>query len=242
MLARFGIPELGDKMPEKEGNILSVPVESQAETAHRKLEELIVTLKLPPGSKWSEEGLGDLISIGRTPVREAVKRLQNDSLLRILPRHGVMVAEIDLHQQLLVVELRRELEMFITKRANQRASLSERDELANMADALETSGMTDVHSYLRHVFVVNRTIAELAGNPFAEKAISPLLALSRRFFFKFYPELHNLEVVGKLHASRARAISEDNEGEALKRAEKLMDVIEEYTHKLFYKSVGTLRR
>lgn len=216
-------------------------VESQAETAHRKLEELIVTLELPPGSKWSEESLGELISIGRTPVREAVKRLQNDSLLRILRRHGVMVAEIDLHQQLLVIEFRRDLELFITERAAQRASTRERSELGDMANAMAQSGMTDVQSYLRHVFDINRQIAKLAGNPFAEKAISPLLALSRRFYFKYYPELDNLELVGTLHSARARAIAENNEEEALQKAQKLIDVIEDYTRKLFYKSVGVAR-
>ena len=216
--------------------------ESMAETAHRKLEELIVTLELPPGSKWSEEILGGLISIGRTPVREAVKRLQNDYLLRILPRHGVMVAEIDLHQQILVVEARRELEIFITSRACRRASRVDREALLEMAKAMESSGISDVHSYLRHLFAVNRTIAKLAGNPFSEKAISPLLALSRRFYFKFHPEIDNLNVVGHLHASRAMQIAAGNEADALNTAAQLMDVIENYTHDLFYKSVGASPR
>lgn len=229
-------------MKEKQQQLATDPSESHAEAAHRKLEELIVTLELPPGSKWSEESLGELISIGRTPVREAVKRLQNDSLLRIIPKHGVMVAEIDLQQQLLVVELRRELEVFITRRATRRASVEERAQLGEMADVMETAGIADVRSYLRHLFHVNRTVARLAGNPFAEKAISPLLALSRRFYFKFYPELRNLETVGKLHAARARAISKENEVDALQAVADLMDVIEEYTHNLFYKSVGALKR
>lgn len=229
-------------MPQKSEPGAQDRVESQAESAHRKLEELIVTLELPPGSKWSEESLGELILIGRTPVREAVKRLQSDSLLRIIPKHGVMVAEIDLQQQLLVIELRRELELFITRRATRRASYEERVALKEMAEAMETAGISDVHSYLRHLFDVNRTVARLAGNPFAEKAISPLLALSRRFYFKFYPELRNLEVVGRLHAARARAIAEEKEDEALAIATSLMNVVEEFTHKLFYKSVGVLKR
>ena len=227
---------------ESQNNLVTDPAESHAETAHRKLEELIVTLELPPGSKWSEEGLGELISIGRTPVREAVKRLQNDSLLRIVPKHGVMIAEIDLQQQLLVTELRRELEVFITLRATKRASVEDRAKLGDMANVMETAGIADVRSYLRHLFDVNRTVARLAGNPFAEKAISPLLALSRRFYFKFYPELRNLETVGRLHAARARAISRESEKDALQAVGDLMDVIEEYTHNLFYKSVGALKR
>ena len=212
--------------------------ESHADMAHRKLEELIVTLKLPPGSKWSEESLGELISIGRTPVREAVKRLENDSLLRILPRHGVMVAEVDLRHQMLVVELRRELELFITTRATRRASMREREALLAMATRMAESGTTDVLSYLRHLFEINGVIARLAGNPFAEKAISPLHALSRRFYFQYYLELDNLAVVGNLHASRAQAIAEKDEARAVEHARELMDVIYDYTQDLFYRSIG----
>src|SRR5690606_27050827 len=82
---------------------IAAPAESQADTAHRRLEEMIVTLQLPPGSHWSEEGLAERIGIGRTPVREAVKRLQADYLVSILPRHGLMITEINTHEQLLVI-------------------------------------------------------------------------------------------------------------------------------------------
>jgi DNA-binding GntR family transcriptional regulator len=82
------------------------PNRSLAEAAHSLLEEMIVTLQLKPGSLWSEEALSERIAIGRTPVREAAKRLQADSRVRILPRHGLQIAEIDLHEQLQVVDLR----------------------------------------------------------------------------------------------------------------------------------------
>ena len=60
-----------------------------ADIAHSKLEELIVTLELAPGSLWSEAMLSDRIGIGRTPVREAVQRLAWEQLLTIIRRHGV---------------------------------------------------------------------------------------------------------------------------------------------------------
>ena len=66
-----------------------------ADIAHSKLEELIVTLELAPGSLWSEAMLSDRIGIGRTPVREAVQRLAWERLVTIIRRHGIRISDID---------------------------------------------------------------------------------------------------------------------------------------------------
>ena len=52
--------------------------ESLAELAYRQLEEMIVTLKLEPGSIVNERALTDITGMGRTPVREALQRLQQE--------------------------------------------------------------------------------------------------------------------------------------------------------------------
>src|SRR6478609_2474100 len=88
-----------------------------ADIAHSKLEELIVTLELPPGSLWSEVSLSERIGIGRTPVREAVQRLAWERLVTIIRRHGIKISEIDVHEQMLVVEMRREVERLVATRA-----------------------------------------------------------------------------------------------------------------------------
>ncbi|MGL4558190.1 MAG: GntR family transcriptional regulator, partial [Afipia sp.] len=135
----------------------SLPPASQADLAHQRLEEMIVTLQLPPGSHWSEEGLADEIGIGRTPVREAVKRLQADYLVSILPRHGLMITEINVHDQLLVIEFRRELEAFISKRAALRITASDRDILSIAAREIDNAGIKgNLEKYLREVVNANR--------------------------------------------------------------------------------------
>ena len=94
-----------------------------ADIAHSKLEELIVTLELAPGSLWSEAMLSDRIGIGRTPVREAVQRLAWERLVTIIRRHGIRISDIDPHEQMLVVELRKEFEPLVASRAARRASI-----------------------------------------------------------------------------------------------------------------------
>jgi DNA-binding GntR family transcriptional regulator len=218
---------------------IAVPPESQADTAHRRLEEMIVTLQLPPGSHWSEEGLAEKIGIGRTPVREAVKRLQADYLVSILPRHGLMITEINTHEQLLVIEFRRELEIFISTRAARRILAADRERLLAIADEIETAGQKgNLEKYLLEVFKANGLIAKTAGNPFAARSISALHALSRRFYYRYESDLQNLGAMGHLHAERARAVAQQDEKKALANVTALMEQIENYTRKIFEVSVG----
>src|SRR6187455_1012566 len=106
---------------------------SLSEQAFSMLEEMIVTLQLPPGSLWSESTLSESLGIGRTPVREALQRLAEYHMVVILRRHGIRIAEVNEHEQLLVLETRRELERLISARAARRASASEKQTLAAMA-------------------------------------------------------------------------------------------------------------
>ena len=214
--------------------------ESMAGAAHRRLEELIVTLQLEPGSRWSEESLSNMIEVGRTPVREAVKRLQSDHLIKILPRHGLMIAEINLQEQLLVIELRRELELLVSIRAARRSLGPERLELGKKADLIEQVCRDgDLAGYLREVSNISLFIAKIARNPFAERSISPLVALSRRFYFKYFSEIITLREGGALHAARARAVAAADEEATMTTTTALMDQVEAYTRRIFMRSFGS---
>lgn len=211
---------------------------SLATAAHETLEELIITLQLPPGSLWSEEALSERIGIGRTPVREAIKRLQANDLIHILPRQGLMIAEIDQHEQMRIVDFRRVLELFVSVRAARRSLADEREAFGSMADAIEASAASmDVLAYLRRVFTVNAAVARAARNPLAMRTIASVHALSRRFYFKYAVDLNNLEQVACLHATRARAIATGDEHAAERAATELMDVIEAYTKDIFSRTL-----
>ena len=63
-----------------------------------RLRNLIVTGVLAPGTKLNERELCDQLAISRTPVREAIKTLIQDGLLRALPNHSAVVSELDLDE------------------------------------------------------------------------------------------------------------------------------------------------
>src|SRR5260370_40270081 len=88
--------------------------------AYAQIEELIVTLQLPPGTVLSELVLADRLGIGRTPIREALQRLSRDRRVNILPRRGVLVSQIDLRSQLRLLEVGRPLARVMARRAPER--------------------------------------------------------------------------------------------------------------------------
>ena len=86
---------------------MSKPSMSLAEKAYDRVEEMIVTLELEPGSVFSEVELSKRIEIGRTPLREALQRLSADRLVKTMPRRGMVVTEINIREQLALLETRR---------------------------------------------------------------------------------------------------------------------------------------
>lgn len=207
---------------------------SLADQAHQKLEELIVTLELAPGSVWSEVSLADKLNTGRTPVREAAQRLAASHLLQIVPRHGIMITVPSIHDQLLVLETRRELERLIAQRAARRALPEERERMRETVEQLEASGQSqDVVAYLRSVYKANQLMAELARNRFASEAIAPLHALSRRFYYMHHKYLNDLPLASQYHARVARAIVDGDEQEAGIASDVMMDYIEMFTRESF---------
>ncbi len=206
---------------------------SLSDQAFSLLEEMIVTLQLPPGSLWSEATLSETLGIGRTPVREAVQRLAEYHLVVILRRLGIQIADVDEQGQLLVLETRRELERLISARAARRASAEEKQSLATMAQALlEAGNAGDIVEMLRQYFVAKKFMARCAGNRFSEQSIAPLYTLSRRFYFMHHKELDNLAEVARLHAELLRAVATGDEKEAAAACDRQIDYAEAFAKRI----------
>src|SRR5262249_29058654 len=95
--------------------------ESLAQPGHPGRREQIVTLRLKPGDVLSEQSLSATTKFGRPPIREALQRLSREGLITILPRKGVLVSDINPRNQLLLLEVRRELERLLSRTGAERA-------------------------------------------------------------------------------------------------------------------------
>ena len=71
---------------------------------------LIVTLALAPGSMVTEKELIALAGFGRTPVREAIQKLEWQGLIAVRPRAGLQITALDPTYPALILQARRQLE------------------------------------------------------------------------------------------------------------------------------------
>jgi DNA-binding GntR family transcriptional regulator len=200
--------------------------------AYHELEEMIVTLRLPPGTVLSEQTLALKLKIGRTPIREALQRLARDGLVVIMPRRGIMVSEINLKLQLRLLEVRRELERLMAKLAAERGTPEERQEFAEIAAGmLKAADKSDDIEFMRLDQRFNFLIATTARNEFARRSMGLMNALSRRFWYQHYQEVADLPLAAKLHAAVAEAIAEKKPKTAASASDKLIDYIEDFARK-----------
>ena len=205
-------------------------VETLTEQAYREIEERIVTLQLKPGEFLSEYALSESLRIGRTPIREALQRLAHEGLVTILPRKGILVSETDPRKQLLVLEVRRELERLLCRAGAQRATEEERQRFRTLADGMRRAGKTnDDIQFMRLDRELNVLISEAAHNAFASRAMQLLHGHSRRFWYLHYKQAADLPLCAKLHADQARAIADGDVQKATQASDRLIDYTETFT-------------
>jgi DNA-binding GntR family transcriptional regulator len=204
---------------------------SLTDRAYSHLEEMIVTLQLPPGNAVSEIALSRRLGIGRTPIREALHRLARERLVTILPRRGIIVSEINVKSQLRLLEVRREVERLVAKSAARRATPEERARFLELARRFEKSAKTnDDVSFMRVDREFNELSVMAAHNEFAAGAMSLMHSLSRRFWYMHYKQAADLPLTAKLHADIARSIGAGDEAAAGKAMDKLVDTVTKFTH------------
>src|SRR5262249_20994872 len=108
------------------GHVRNAPSARRAESltarASRAIEARNVSVRLKPGDVLSEQSLSVSTKFGRTPIREALQRLSREGLITILPRKGVLVSDINPRNQLLLLEVRRELERLLSRTGAERAT------------------------------------------------------------------------------------------------------------------------
>lgn len=199
------------------------PPGTLAERAYSVLEEMIVTLQLPPGSALSDAELSARLSIGRTPIREAIQRLAAAHLVEIVAHRAILVSRITIEEQILILETRRDLERLVARRAARLGTASERARLAELSGEMTAVAEdNDGVEFLRADAEFNELMATCSRNPFATRALAPLYALSRRFWFARHGEA-DLVASAKVHVDLMTAIIDQDEERAATASDGVLD-------------------
>src|SRR5690348_13275310 len=154
---------------ERPNSVVAVPGELLADRAYAELRDRIVTLAIAPGEPINEDALGRELEMGRTPVREAIKRLALERLVTVFPRRGTFASEINITDLAHISDVRQQLEGHAAYRAAQRLTAEQRAELDELLIALERHEGSAQHEALMVLDAdVHRFIHRCAGNPYLE--------------------------------------------------------------------------
>ena len=155
-----------------------------AERAYLELRERIVTLGLPPGRALREDDLMRELRIGRTPLREAVKRLALEKLVAVQPRRGTFVTDVDSADIAHITEVRAELEGFAAALAAERMDRPRARRAQALLDETERLSADGNHDALmRFDEGIHRFTWETAGNPYLTETLERYFTLSLRVWY-----------------------------------------------------------
>jgi len=155
-----------------------------AERAYADLRDRIVTLRLAPGTALREDDLMRELAIGRTPLREAVKRLALESLVAVQPRRGTFVTSVDSADIAHITEVRVELEAQAASLAAVRMDDAGRRRLLDLTAELDAlAADAGPEPLIRLDERVHREIWQAAGNPYLLDTLERLFALSLRVWY-----------------------------------------------------------
>jgi DNA-binding GntR family transcriptional regulator len=159
-----------------------------------------------------------------------LQRLGHEGLVRVLPRKAIIVTDTDPKRQLLVLEVRRELERLLARASAERATEAERLRFRGIADGMEAAARTsDDIAFLRLDRDLNALLAAAAHNEYAARSMRFLNGHSRRFWYLHYKQAADLPKCARLHADEARAIAKANPARAMAASDKLIDYVEAFT-------------
>jgi DNA-binding GntR family transcriptional regulator len=186
-----------------------IPRELLADRAYADLRDRIVTLRIAPGAPIDEDVLGGELGIGRTPVREAIKRLALENLVTVFPRRGTFASEINITDLADISDVRTQLEGHAAYRAAQRITPAQQAELHELLAELDRSqGSDDIAALMALDTRVHRFIHRCAGNPYLEDSLGRYFNLSLRIWYLVLDRLPHLFARVHEHGDLLRAIAD----------------------------------
>lgn len=201
------------------------PTEPAAQRAYRALERMIVTLELAPGETATEGMLIERLSLGRTPVREAIQRLAWEGLIEIRPRAGLAIAPLKAADWPLVVDARAGVEIVLARSAARHVSERMIWRLHDAADGMKDAvSRGDVVAFLEADKHLDEVLADASDNEFAVRVAAPLQTHSRRFWYR-YQSGSGLAQSAEHHMRLIEAVMERDERLAGREAERLMAML-----------------
>jgi DNA-binding GntR family transcriptional regulator len=193
-----------------------------ADRAYDELRDRIVTLRLAPGTVLREDELMREMGIGRTPLREAVKRLALENLVAVQPRRGTFVTAVEAADIVNISEVRAELESYAAELAALRMNDGAREQAEELLQEIdEVTRPHDQEWLMRFDERIHRFTWEASANPYLVETLERYFTHSLRIWYlvldrvpglghSVHDQMHLLNALLERDSQRARAIMREH--------------------------------
>jgi DNA-binding GntR family transcriptional regulator len=186
-----------------------------SDRAYAELRERIVTLRLAPGTVLREDELMTDLAIGRTPLREAVKRLALENLVAVQPRSGTYVTAVEASDIVYISEVRAELEGQAAELAARRLDGEARERIEVLLERIRASARDgDAAALMGLDESIHRRVWEAARNPYLTETLDRYFVLSLRIWYVVLDRVPTLSASVLDHARMLEAILTGDEPRA----------------------------
>jgi GntR family transcriptional regulator, rspAB operon transcriptional repressor len=161
-----------------------LPRQSLRDAAYEAIKHRIITCKFKPGECINEASVSALLGYGRTPVHQAIDRLMLEEMVEVVPRKGVIVKPVILHDVLQMIDVRMINEAHCARLAAVRADDTQIEALAAILKrARQAITARDVHSMMMQDREFHLQLAAASKNLELAELIRKLNERSLRFWF-----------------------------------------------------------
>lgn len=202
------------------------------EVVFEYLRNAILSGKLKPGERLMEVAIADQIGVSRTPVREAIRKLEKEKFVIMIPRKGAYVADLTSKDIYEVLEIRRELEGFAAALAAERM---EADQVAVLKENLQVFENAFLNNDMRTMIQCDNEFHDLIFTATKNNKLIDIIAdlhdQFQRFRLVYFDKVDNYQEIFESHTKIYNAIEGSNTADARTHAQYHIDSIEKLVDK-----------
>lgn len=202
------------------------------EIVYEQLKLQILTGKITPGTRMMEVELAEEMGVSRTPVREAIRKLEKEGMVTIEPRRGAYASDISVKDMVDILEVRQDLEGLAAFLAAGKVSDEEFEELIKItqgySDAIKNS---DTESMIRFDEKFHKHVVACTGNKTLIQLSEIVQDLALRFRYLYYDDFSRYENMPVEHMEIIEAIKSGDGASAREIADRHVKQLKEFVVK-----------
>ena len=199
------------------------------EIVYEQLKRQILTGRITPGTRMMEVELADEMGVSRTPVREAIRKLEKEGLVTIEPRRGAYASDISVKDMVDTLEVREDLEGLAAALAAERMTEEQIDELVKITEGYSEAILnSDTEKIIHYDEKFHKHIVSCSGNKTLIQLSEIVQELALRFRYIYYDDFSRYENMPVEHRQIIAAITSGDADTARMSADSHVKKLKEF--------------